>query len=165
MDALDELTKRLVLLHDQMEQLLCALDIQQLVLANNRLRWLPAVTESVEMLVHEIHLSESERLPVAYEVAASLGVAPEATLAEMADAAGEPYRSTWRRTRLGLLALHREVDQVTAANRELSRHGVLAANEVITTIGGTGEPEPAAYSASGQSAPIRQTTHRFDRTA
>ncbi len=163
MDVLDELTRRLLLLHDQMEQLVCALDIQQLVLVNNRLRWLPAVTENVEMLVEEIKVSEAERLPIAYAAASTLGAPSNATLAELADTAGEPYRSSWRRTRLQLLALHQEIDQITAANRDLGRQGMAASGDVITTLGGV--DEPASYSASGQSEPVRPTSHRFDRTA
>lgn len=160
---LDELTRRLVLLHDQMEQLLCALDIQQLVLANGRLRWLPAVTESVEMLVEEIQVSEAERLAVTRMAAAQMGLPHDATLAEMADAAGDPYRNAWRRTRLELLALHQEVEQVTSANRDLGRQGATAANDVITTLG-AGD-QPTSYEASGRSAPINPASHRFDRTA
>lgn len=162
-DVLDDLTRRLLLLHDQMEQLVCALDIQQLVLVNNRLRWLPAVTENVEMLVEEIRTSEVERLPVARSAAVTMGASPDATLAELADAAGEPYRSSWRRIRLQLLALHQEIDQITATNRDLGRHGAAAAGDVVTTLGVT--ETPTHYSATGRSEPVTTPTHRFDRTA
>jgi len=162
-DVLDELTRRLLLLHDQMEQLVCALDIQQLVMVNNRLRWLPAVTENVEMLVEEIKVSEGERLPIAHHAATTLGTSPQATLAELADVAGEPYRSSWRRIRLQLLALHQEIDQITATNRDLGRQGMAAAGAIVTTLGGT--EEPRAYSATGTAEPVRPASHRFDRTA
>ncbi|MEM1334046.1 MAG: flagellar export chaperone FlgN [Actinomycetota bacterium] len=163
MDVLDDLTRRLLLLHDQMEQLVCALDIQQLVLVNNRLRWLPAVSENVELLVDEITNSERERLPVARTAAVQLGASPDATLAELADAAGEPYRSGWRRIRLQLLALHQEVDQITATNRDLGQHGAAAAGEVLSTLGAT--ETPTSYSATGRSEPVTPNSHRFDRTA
>lgn len=163
MDVLDDLTRRLLLLHDQMEQLVCALDIQQLVIVNNRLRWLPAVTENVEVLVDEIKVSEMERLPVARAAAVSLGADPDATLAELADAAGDPYRSSWRRVRLQLIALHQEIDQITATNRDLGRHGAATAGDVITTLGG--HDQPTAYSATGRSESVTPASHRFDRTA
>lgn len=163
MDPFDELTRRLLLLHDQMEQLVCALDIQQLVIANNRLRWLPAVTENVEMLVDEIKLAEAQRLQVSQAAAAALAIAPTATLAELADAVGEPYRSSWRRTRLQLQAFHQEINLITTSSQELSRQGVVAAGEVITTLGTA--DEPTAYSSTGRTEAVRPATHRFDRTA
>ena len=163
MDVYDELTRRLLLLHDQMEQLVCALDIQQLVLANNRLRWLPAVTENVEVLVDEIKISEMERLPIAREAAAALRLDGDQTLAQLADAVGEPFRTPWRRIRLQLVALHQEIEQITASSAQLGRHGAMATSEVITTLGGA-DAMPA-YSATGRTEPVRPATHRFDRTA
>ncbi len=162
-DVLDDLTRRLLLLHDQMEQLVCALDIQQLVIANHRLRWLPAVTENVEMLVEEIRASEAERVPIAQAAAAQLNAPRAATLAELADAAGEPYRSSWRRTRLELIALHQEIELVSAANQELGRQGANTANDIVATLGG--QDQPTSYSATGRSEPVRPMAHRFDRTA
>ncbi len=153
----------MLLLHDQMEQLLCALDIQQLVIANHRLRWLPAVTENVEVLVEEITLSEAERLPIARAAAAILGLAEDSSLASLADAAGEPYRASWRRTRLQLIALQQEIDVITSTSRELTLNGTAAARDVITTLGGAAEP--TSYSASGRTETVRPAAHRFNRTA
>jgi hypothetical protein len=162
-NVFDELTRRLLLLHDQMEQLVCALDIQQLVLANNRLRWLPAVTENVEILVAEIKVSEAERLPIAQTAAFELGVANDATLAQLADVSDEPYRSSWRRIRTRLVDLQQEIEQIAATSSQLGQQGAAAANDVITTLGGV--EEPTSYSATGRTEPVRPTAHRFDRTA
>lgn len=161
-DIFDELTRRLLLLHDQMEQLVCALDIQQLVLVNNRLRWLPAVTENVELLVDEIKISEMDRLAITREAAATLGVDDDQTLAHLADAVGEPFRSPWRRIRLQLVALHQEIEQITASSAQLGRHGAMAASEVITTLGGA--DSMPSYSATGRTEPVTPASHRFDRT-
>lgn len=160
---LDQLTRRMLLLHDQMEQLVCALDIQQLVLMHSRLRWLPVVTENVAVLVEEIKLSEADRIPIAAAAATSLGLPPTASLADLADAAGEPYRSSWRRTRLQLIAFQQEIEVIGATSRELTQHGTVTAREVITTLGGTAEP--TSYSATGRSEPVKPMTHRFNRTA
>ena len=162
-DLLDQLTRRLLLLHEQMEQLVCALDIQQLVLTNNRLRWLPAVTENVEVLVDEIQQSEAERAPIARAAASMLGVSADSSLAELSEAAGEPYRSGWRRTRLQLVSFQQEIELITATNRDLGQHGVAAANDVIAGLGDG--PEPTSYSATGRSEPVRPASHRFNRTA
>ncbi|MFK8025721.1 MAG: flagellar export chaperone FlgN [Ilumatobacter sp.] len=163
MDLFDQLTRRMLLLHDQMEQLVCALDIQQLVLANNRLRWLPAVSENVEVLVEEIKISETERVPIARSIAQQLGLSAEASLADLAEAAGEPYRTSWRRTRLQLIAFQQEIEMITATNRDLGQHGAAAASDVINRLGD--DLEPTAYSANGQTEPVRPAPHRFNRTA
>jgi hypothetical protein len=89
-DDRNELSRRLWLLREQLEQLVCALDIQQLVLTNNRLRWLPMVTEDVEQLVDEIRSSEAERTMLSANIAVELGLPEHATLAELVDAVGEP---------------------------------------------------------------------------
>ena len=163
MEELDELSRRLWLLQEQMEQLVCALDIQGLVMANNRLRWLPAVTENVELLVDDIRASEAERLPHAHRAARLLGLGEGATLAEMADAAGEPYRSAWRRHRLNLVSLNEEIDQITASNRELGRRGAAAAAEILAAVGAGASLD--TYDPSGGTEQLAPASRRFDRTA
>lgn len=164
MEELDELSRRLWLLNEQLEQLVCALDIQQLVLSNNRLRWLPIVTANVEQLVDDIRLSEAERLPVTERASRVLGLPNGATLAEMAAAAGEPYSSAWRRHRLNLLALHAEVEQITSTNRELSRRGAAMTQEILLSMDGS-SAQPDTYDPSGGSQHLTPTSRRFDRTA
>lgn len=163
MEELDELSRRLWLLHAQMEQLVCALDIQGLVMANNRLRWLPTVTENVELILEDITTSEAERLPHAQRAALALGLSERATLAEMGDAAGEPYRSAWRRHRLNLISLNEEIEQITASNRELGRRGAAAAQEILATVGATGGVD--TYDPRGATTQLAPSSRRFDRTA
>ncbi len=163
MEELDELSRRLWLLQEQMEQLVCALDIQGLVMANNRLRWLPSVTENVELLVEDIQASEAERLPHARRAAQSLGLGESATLADMADAAGEPYRSAWRRHRIKLVTLNEEIDQITASNRELGRRGVAAVQEILVSAGADAPID--TYDPSGGTQQLAPASRRFDRTA
>lgn len=163
MEALDELSRRLWLLHEQMEQLVCALDIQGLVMANNRLRWLPTVTENVELLVEDISASEAARLPFTHHAARMLGLDENATLAEMGDAAGEPYRTAWRRHRLNLIALNDEIEQITSSNRELGRRGIVTAQEILATVGATSPID--TYDPRGATEQLAPASRRFDRTA
>ncbi len=162
-EELDELSRRLWLLQEQMEQLVCALDIQGLVMANNRLRWLPTVTENVELLVDDICTSENERLPHTRRAARALGLGDDATLSEMADAAGEPYRSAWRRHRVTLVALNEEIDQITASNRDLGRRGAAAVHEILVSVGGSAPID--TYDPSGGTEQLAPASRRFDRTA
>lgn len=170
MDDREELSRRLWLLRQQLEQLLCALDIQQLVLANDRLRWLPMVSENVEQLVDDIRQSEAERVAVSRRLTVTLGLPDDATLGELADAAGEPYTQMWRQHRLHLLALHAEIDGITQANFDLSRRGAATTREIVGTLTGNESQtyEPQAYGPPAQAAarrPVRVSSSIFDRSA
>jgi FlgN protein len=158
----DELSRRLWLLREQLEQLVGALDIQQLVLANNRLRWLPMVSENVETLVSDIRTSEAERVLLSRRVARSLGLGDDATLVELADAVGDPSAAVWRRHRLHLIALHAEIDDIASSNRELGTRWAAATQEVLISLGGDAVD---TYDPSGGTQPLTPTSPRFDRTA
>ena len=162
-DDRDELSRRLWLLREQMEQLVCALDIQQLVLANDRLRWLPMVTENVEHLVDDIRESEAERAAISQRVARQLGLEERATLNELARLVDEPYASVWRQHRLHLLGLQAEVEDITNANRELGRRGMAVTREAVATL--TGETHDTTYDPRGATRPLTTASRRFDRTA
>ena len=163
MDDRDELSRRLWLLREQMEQLVCALDIQQLVLANDRLRWLPMVTENVEHLVEDIRESEAARAEVSVRVARQLGLDERATLNDLVRAVDEPYAGVWRQHRLHLLGLQAEVEEITNANRELGRRGMMATREAVSAL--TGETHDTTYGPRGVSRPLTTASRRFDRTA
>lgn len=170
MDAREDLSRRLWLLRQQLEQLLCALDIQQLVLANQRLRWLPMVSENVEQLVDDIRQSEAERIALSRRLGASLGLPPDATLGELADAVGEPYAQMWRQHRLHLIALHAEIDGITQQNVELSKRGASMSREILGTLTGNESKshDPQAYGPATVNAPrlpARPNSAIFDRTA
>jgi hypothetical protein len=162
-DDRDELSRRLWLLREQMEQLVCALDIQQLVLANDRLRWLPMVTENVEHLVDDIRESEAQRADVSTRVARLLGLDEQATLNDLVRAVDEPYAGVWRQHRLHLLGLQAEVEDITNTNRELGRRGMQFTRDAVTTL--TGDSHDTTYDPRGATRPLTTASHRFDRTA
>jgi hypothetical protein len=169
-DDREELSRRLWLLRQQLEQLLCALDIQQLVLANDRLRWLPMVSENVEQLVDDVRQSEAERLAVSRRLTGTLGLPEDATLAELADAAGEPYTQMWRQHRLHMLALHAEIDGITQSNFDLSRRGAATTREIVGALTGNESQtyDAQAYGPTAQASarrPARPTPSIFDRSA
>jgi FlgN protein len=162
-DDRDELSRRLWLLREQMEQLVCALDIQQLVLANDRLRWLPMVTENVEHLVDDIRESEAQRADVSKRVARQLGLDEHATLSDLARTVEEPYAGVWRQHRLHLLGLQAEVEDITNTNRELGRRGMQFTRDAVTAL--TGDSHDTTYDPRGVTRPLTTASRRFDRTA
>lgn len=164
MNDRDQLSRHLWLLREQMEQLVCALEIQQLVLLNQRLRWLPMVSENVEHIIDDIRRAEAERIPVSRRVSRVLGLHDDASLSELIEAAEEPYASSWRTTRQQLVGLHQEMAELSTENRELTRRGVAATADVLRTLGGDLHDANDTYDPTGASDRIRVPTQRFDRT-
>lgn len=158
----DELSRRLWLLREQLEQLVCALDIQQLVMSNNRLRWLPRVTENVEHLADDIRSSEAERVALSRRVARSFGLEEDATLVDLADAVGEPSAAVWRRHRLHLISLHAEIDEISSSNRELGTRWASTTQEALRALGGE---VLDTYDPNGSTQALTPTSRRFDWTA
>lgn len=162
MDDRDDLSRRLWLLREQMEQLVCALDIQQLVLTNGRLRWLPMVSENVEHIVDDIRRTEAERITVSRRVARQLGVHDDASLSELLDTVGEPHAQLWRQCRLHLVSLHAEVQEFTKENHELTRRGLTGAGDVLRSLSGEIHD---TYDPEGSTTRLQTVASRFDRTA
>lgn len=162
MNDRNELSRRLWLLRNQMEQLACALEIQQLVLANNRLRWLPMVSENIEQIVADIRESDDDRVLITTRVAQSLHLPDDASLLELAHAVGEPHGPLWQQTRLHLVSLQAEVDQFSSENRELTRRGLSSTNMVIGHLAGERHD---TYDPEGSTARLAPSGTRFDRTA
>jgi hypothetical protein len=147
-----------------MEQLVCALEIQQLVLLNNRLRWLPMVSENVEHIVDDIRRSEAERIAIARRVCRDYGLHDDASLSELVHVADEPYASAWRQGRLHLLGLQAELDELTRENRELTRRGANAANEVLRHLSGDLVDSHDTYDPRGSTERLVGPASHFDRT-
>lgn len=162
MDDRDELSRCLWLLREQMEQFVCALDIQQLVLTNDRLRWLPLVTENVQHLADDIAETEQRRLELSRRIARRIGLDEHATLLELARAVEEPYAGIWKQHRLNLLGLRAEADEITAASREFGRRKLAITRETLGAM--TGETLDT-YDPRGVPRPLAATARRFDRTA
>lgn len=143
---------------------MCALEIQQLVLLNNRVRWLPMVSENVEHLVDDIRRSEAERIAISRRVCRDLGLHDDASLSELVRAADEPHATAWRQSRLQLLGLQAELDELSRENRELTRRGASAANEVLRSITGHADGHDT-YDPDGGSVRLADPVSHFDRTA
>lgn len=161
MDDRDELSRRLWTLREMMSQLLFALEMQQLILANDRMRWLPLITETIENVVDQIRLAEAERIVISHRVARAHGLRDDASLAELAQVAPEPHGEIWRQSRLHLLAIQAEIDEFSKENQTLNRRGMGATNAVVRHLDGE---TAASYDPHGAATRLSPSTSRFDRT-
>src|SRR5699024_2155771 len=89
--SMESLTALLWRERQLLELLLFKLDVEQLLLTNGRNQWLAHATDEVTTVLEEIRTTELGHAVESDAVAARLGLAPGATLAQLAAAAPAPW--------------------------------------------------------------------------
>lgn len=118
-----------------LELLLFKLEEEQLLLAAGRSRWLSHATREVEMVLDEIKQTELARSVEVSAAAAALGLGPDPSLRELAEAAPEPWAGLLEDHRTAFLGLTEEIESLATANRQLLTRGYHAAREVLASMG------------------------------
>ena len=85
------------------------LEVEQLVLASGRSRWLMRAAREVEAVLETIRETEVLRAVAADEAAASIGMTSNPSLSALADAAGEPWSTILTEHRDAFIAVTREI--------------------------------------------------------
>ncbi len=128
-----------------LEELLFHLEVEQLVLASGRTRWLMKAAKDVEAVLDDMRKTEVLRSVAADEAAAQMGLSPDSSLHDLIDASVEPWRSILEDHREALTTMTREIVALADSNRDLITHGYRSARETLLTLGGT----TTSYSADG----------------
>jgi hypothetical protein len=126
-----------------LDTLLYKLEIEQLVLAGGRSRWLPTAAREVETVLDSIKETELLRAVAADEAAMRIGLSSNPSLRVLAEKVDEPWRSILLDHREAFLGYTREIAEIAAANRELLTAGQLAAREMF--LGLTDQPDGYAH--------------------
>jgi hypothetical protein len=142
-----------------LELLLFKLEEEQMILTSGRSRWLGHATREVESVLDEIRGAELGRAVEADEVARELGLEPGASLAELADAAPEPWDELLRAHRDAFATLTMEISQLADGNRELLAMSHRATQETLLSM-----QDAHTYDGSGQTAPSRAAARLVDRS-
>jgi len=122
---------------EALELLLFKLEEEQLVLATGRTRWLSHATREVEIVLDRIRQTELLRASEVGAVAGELGLPPNPSLTQLAEAATPPWAELFREHRRAFLALTAEITAVTEANRDLLTTGQRSAREAMLTVTGS----------------------------
>ncbi|HVM19836.1 MAG TPA: flagellar export chaperone FlgN [Egibacteraceae bacterium] len=117
-----------------LELLLFKLEEEQLLLAAGRSRWLAHATREVETVLAEIKRVEETRAAQVQALAVSMGLAPTASLRELAEAAPPPWDSVFVDHREAFLAATQEISSLAQDNRELLSRGYHAARQVLSSM-------------------------------
>ena len=131
-----------------LDLLLFKLEEEQLLLAAGRSRWLGHATREVEMVLGEMKRAELGRAVEVEAVAVALGLAPTASLRELADAAPAPWGDILREHRSAFLTATEEISALAQSNKDLLSAGYRAARETLLSLG---DAEPTTYTHDGQS--------------
>lgn len=141
-----------------LELLLFKLEEEQLLLAAGRSRWLAHATREVETVLAEIKRVELSRAVQVEALAVSLGLAPTASLRELAAAAPPPWNQVLEDHREAFLSATQEISALAQDNRELLSRGYQAARQVLTSLD---DNRVETYSPAGLST-NRSTTRLVD---
>lgn len=119
-----------------LETLAYKLEVEQLILASGRTRWLAHSTKEVEQVLETLRETEVLRAIASDEVAEELGLTPAPTLAEIAEASPEPWRGILDDHRMAFITATREIADLSESNRGLITAGYRSARETLLSLGG-----------------------------
>lgn len=151
--SLDEVSQTLWRQRQLLDLLLCKLEVEQLVLASGRPRWLPTVTREVEYVLSELKQVELFRAMLIDSIAAEYGLEPGATLRQLAEAVPSPWDGLFEQHRLAFLTLSEELAAVARTNRELLSKGAATVRDGLDRLcDTTQQPSADMYSPAGVAA-------------
>lgn len=126
-----------------LDTLLYRLELEQLVLASGRARWLMRAAREVEDVLETLRETEVLRAVAADEAAARLGLESNPSLRALAESVEDPWRTILVDHRDAFAALTREITELADTNRELVTAGYRSARETLLAIdGGTDQYAP-----------------------
>jgi len=144
-----------------LELLSFKLEVERLVLASGRTRWLVNATREIEDVLATIRETEVLRAVAADEAAAHLGLPPNPSLAALAEDAPEPWGSLLLEHRDAFVAAAREIAQLSEDNHGLLTAGYRSARATLLGIVGSG---PEGYTQDGAAVVGAARSGLVDRT-
>jgi hypothetical protein len=156
MDAMERLSLVLWRERELLEQLHFKLEVEQLVLASGRTRWLANAARDIDTVLATIRETEVLRAVAADEAAASIGMSSNPSLAALAEAADEPWGQILAEHRQAFVAVTADIGALADSNRDLISAGYRSARETLLSMGETTD----GYAADG-TATAEPVRHRL----
>ena len=130
---------------DLLETLLFKLEVEQLILTSGRTHWLALAAREVAFVLEEIRDAELLRSVAVDALAAELGLQPNASLHEIAQASEEPWRGIWLDHREAFIAVTLQITEMSQSNRVLLTAGYQAAQATLLSM----TEKASTYEADG----------------
>lgn len=138
-----------------LEELQYALEVEQLVLASGRSRWLMRAATEVEGVLEDMRKTEVMRAVAADAAAVELGLAPNPSLRQLSEVA-DPWGQIFAEHREAVLTLTRDITALAGTNRDLITTGLRSARETLLAIDEATDgyaPDGSAVVSAGVSGP------------
>lgn len=143
-----------------LEMLLYKLEVEQMVLASGRSRWLAAAAREIETVLASIRDTELLRAVAADAAGADLGLEPNPSLSGLAEASEEPWRAMLLDHREAFAAVAAQITSLAENNRELLTSGYQAAQATLQSM----SDGPGTYAADGSAVSADRRTSFVDRS-
>jgi hypothetical protein len=139
--AAHDLSTQLMREREMLELLLFKLDVQQMLLASGRTRWIPQTVNEIERVMAAMPSVSLARDTLVVSVAAEWGAPEASTLRELIDAApSEAWREVMSGHLTAMVALATEIGDMKKLNEQRLRTAVRLTQETIAGLGvATGE--------------------------
>jgi hypothetical protein len=146
---------------EALEALLFRLVCEQLVLTSGSSRWLARADDEVRAAVERLRGGEVLRAVEVDELTTLLGLDPDASLADLAEAADEPWGTLLGEHRTALRALSFQVQSVADENRQLLDAGARAVADTLAEI----SQVVTRYDAAGRAVRSQPRSMMLDEQA
>ena len=156
MDVMERLSLVLWRERELLETLHYKLEVEQLVLASGRSRWLIHAARDVDAVLTTIRETEVLRAVAADEAAAATGMSSNPSLSALAEAADEPWGTIFTEHREAFVQVTADIAALADSNRELISAGYRSARETLLSMDETTD----GYAADG-SATAEPARHRL----
>jgi flagellar biosynthesis/type III secretory pathway chaperone len=137
-----------------LERLVYRLECEQLLLAAGRTRFLAQATSEVEALLEDLQIVEMQRAAAADQVAHEIGIAPGATLEELAGSAQPPWTGVLLEHRHALVTVTGELAALAETNKNLMSAGLKAVESTLAGLGLRHGTTSVGYDAHGRNQTI-----------
>lgn len=161
MNGMDRLSQVLWRERELLETLAYKLDVERMVLASGRTRWLVNVTREIEGVLEDLRATEVLRATAADEAAVQVGLAPNPSLSELAEKAVEPWRAILIDHREVMTGLAQEIAETSADARVLIDAGHRSARETLLALG---DASTATYRPNGTTVMPSSRSRLLDRS-
>ena len=140
-----------------LEGLQYALEVEQLILATGRNRWLMRAATDVESVLETLRKTEVLRAVAADDAASALGIAPNPSLKELASRAGEPWGEILGDHRDAFVAMTQSITELADTNRDLITSGYRSARDTLMSLGDGAQ----SYGSDGSVVAVSDSRRRL----
>ncbi|HWJ11037.1 MAG TPA: flagellar protein FlgN [Nocardioides sp.] len=158
---MDRLSQILWRERELLETLAYKLEVERMVLASGKTRWLVNVTREIEEVLEDLRGTEILRAAAADEAAERVGLTPNPSLGALADASPDPWAGILRDHRDAMLALAREIAETSEDAKGLITAGYRSARETLLAMSGT---TTESYTPSGDAVLTHAGSRLVDRS-